>query len=408
MPLYHYKARGPRGDAVEGRLEAATAEAVASELMEGGLTPVAIEETRDQGGVTPWWRRLAGGPRPGELARFARQMHSLLHAGVPLIQALQGLTRAYAGSPLAEVLQRIIRSLEAGHDLASALHRQPETFSPLFVALVRMGEQSGRLEAIFAALARDLEREEQTRKRLRAASRYPLLVIAVTLIAVAVIDLQVVPAFAQVFRQFGTELPLPTRVLLASSRLLIQGWPVLLLGLLLGGLGLRLYLQDERGRYRWDRWRLHLPLLGPLLQQAALARFGHGFALAQASGLPLITGLTLVARALGNRFIESRILAMRDGIERGERLSETARRSGVFDDLALQMFAVGETTGTLDDLMEEIAGYYDRELDYALDRLSAAVEPLLTLIVALLVGLVAVAVFLPWWDLARVVLHGGH
>ncbi len=409
MALFQYKARGSRGDAVEGTIEAASSDAAAARLMEGGLTPVDIvmaTETKRAGGLNRDLSEIFP-PKVGlaDLIQFSRQMHSLLRAGVPILTALTGLAGNTRNPTLAKAIADINTSLGAGRDLASSLSQHPEIFSLFYVSLVRVGETTGQLEEIFEQLGFYLEREKHTREQVKSALRYPTFVLTAIAIAIVIINIFVIPAFATTFARFGADLPLATRGLMGLSSFMVNHWPGLLIGLLAAFFGLRHWLRTPQGRYRWHKLQLHLPLIGPVLYQATMARFSHLFSMAQRSGVPLITALSVVAKALDNDYAEERILTMRDGIERGDSITRTATASGVFDPLVLQMLAVGEESGNLDQLLQEIADYYNREVDYAITRLSAAIEPILTIVIGLLVMVLAIGVFLPMWNLGSAVMQ---
>jgi MSHA biogenesis protein MshG len=406
MPSFQYRARGQRGDAIEGVIEAGSTDLAATRLIEGGLTPIDIQPLKERVGMrTDLGDLFPPEVRLVDLIQFSRQMHSLLKAGVPILSALHGLTRNTRNRTLAKTLGGVIESLEAGRDLSSALSLYPKVFSVFYISLVRVGETSGQLEQVFRQLSTSLEREKKTRDQIKSAMRYPLFVIAAILVAVVVINVFVVPAFAAIFEKFGANLPLPTRILVGMSDATVNHWQILLVGVVALVMGLRMYLHSETGRYKWHKLQLRLPLVGGVLYQATLARFSRLFALVQRSGIPIVTGLSVVGRALDNDFVEERILAMRDGIERGEALSHTAASSGIFDPLVLQMIQVGEESGATDELLQEIADYYDDEVDYAIGKLSASIEPTLTIALAGLVFLLATGIFLPMWDLYKVALH---
>ncbi len=406
MPSFHYKARGQRGDAIEGVIEAASSDLAATRLIEGGLTPVDIQPVAPTSGMSMDIGELFP-PRVqlSDLIQFSRQMHSLLKAGVPILSALGGLSANCANRTLATSLGGVMQSLESGRDLSSSLAQYPEIFSAFYVSLVRVGETSGQLDLIFRQLATYLQREKTTRDRVKSATRYPVFVLLAIVAAIGIINVVVVPAFANMFAQFGADLPLPTRILVAISDFTVHRWELLLALVVAATVGTRLYLNTEDGRYRWHKLQLRLPLIGRVLYRATLARFSRLFALVQASGIPIVTGLSVVARALGNDYIQERVLSMRDGIERGESLSRTAASAGIFDPLVLQMLQVGEESGATDELLREVADYYDTEVDYAVEKLSASIEPTLTLVLAGLVFLLAAGIFLPMWDLASVALH---
>jgi len=406
VPTFQYKARGQRGDAIEGVIEAASTDLAATRLIEGGLTPVDIQPLKQKTGMSTDIADLFPAKvQLVDLIQFSRQMHSLMKAGVPILSALSGLAAHTVNRTLAKTLTGVMESLQAGRDLSSSMAQFPDVFSVFYISLVRVGETSGRLEEVFHQLATYLQREKKTRDQIKSAMRYPVFVLVAILVAITVINVLVVPAFAAMFAQFDAELPLPTRILIAMSDFTINRWELLLGGgvaLVAGG---RMYIRSEDGRYAWHKLLLRFPLIGQILYRAALARFSRLFALVQASGIPIVTGLSVVARALDNDFIQERVLSMRDGIERGESLSNTAAGTGIFDHLVLQMLQVGEQSGATDDLLREVADYYDSEVDYAVDKLSASIEPTLTIILAVLVFLLAAGIFLPMWDLASVALH---
>ncbi len=405
MPLFAYRARDAHGLAVEGTQEAPSAGVVAERLMEGGLTPVVIRPVEDRARASGGLSWLHARVTALERIQFSRQMHSLLRAGVPLLNALRGLQATVSHPAMKAALRRTLEGLEAGRDLATALAASPEVFDDFYVSLVRVGETTGRLDEVFRQLAFYLEREKRTRDRLRSVVRYPILVLVAVAVALLVINLKVVPAFAGVYAHFGAALPLPTRIVVAFSEFTRDHIGLLAAGLALAVVAFRLWVATETGRLRWDRWKLRIPFVGPLMYKALMARFTRLFAMAHQAGVPLIGGLGVIARAVGNRFMEERILAMRTGLERGDSITNTAAATGLFDPLVMQMIAVGEEAGTLDELLAEVARHYDDEVDYGIERLSTTLEPLLTLLVALVVGLLAVAVFLPMWNLVDVVLR---
>jgi len=405
MPVFKYKARGSRGDAIVGTFEAASTDLVAAHLMEGGLTPVDIKPVMEKAN---FGGDLGGLFEPGvetvDLVQFSRQMHSMLRAGVPIYSTVSGLAATCSNRTMAQTLTEVARSLESGRPLSDALALHPKVFSVFYVSLVRVGETSGKLVDIFQELASYLDREKATRDKIKAALRYPVIVFSAILAALMIISIWVIPAFSRLFASFDATLPLATRILMGVSDFILSNWYLMLAAAVIAGFGVRAYIRSDDGRYRWHKLKLRLPLVGPLMYRAALARFSHLFALSYKSGVQLISALTVVARALNNSYLEERILGMREGIEHGNSISVTAAGSGIFDPLVLQMLAVGEESGAVGDLLEEVSHYYNREVDYAVDRLSAAIEPLLTLVIGGLVLVMAMGVFLPIWDLATVAL----
>jgi len=260
---------------------------------------------------------------------------------------------------------------------------------------------------VFERLGQHLEFEIDTRARIKQALRYPTMVVVAMAIALVVINIFVLPTFAAVFAGFKTELPLMTRLLLGFSAWMLKWWPGLLAAAAAAVLATRSWLATAVGRYRWDRLKLRLPIAGPIILKATLSRFARSFALASRSGVPISQAMTVVAQTVDNAFIGARIDQMRDGVERGESISRCATAAGVFTPIVLQMIAVGEETGELDNLMVEIAGMYERETDYAIKGLSAAIEPILLLLIGAMVLMLALGVFLPLWNLGQAAMGRG-
>lgn len=404
MSYFAYKARNARGELVRGVLESSDSGAVATQLLNTGLTPVDINETAkpasEEGG---WFRRLTE-PRVRaiDVQLFSRQMHTLLKAGVPIMRGLAGLQESAINKSFGRVVKDIRESLESGRELSSAMRRHPGVFNSFYISMVRVGEMTGRLEEVFLRLHDHLEFEREMKERIKSAMRYPSFVIIAMFVAIAVINIWVVPAFAQVFASFKAELPLMTRVLINSSNFTVRYWPFLLAAIAAALLGFRAWTGTDKGRYNWDRIKLRLPIAGSIVQRGSLARFARSFALSSRSGVPIVQALSVVSQTVDNAYISSRVEQMRDGVERGESILRTAATTGVFTPVVLQMVAVGEETGELDELMGEIAAMYEREVDYELKTLSARLEPILIIGLGILVLILALGVFLPIWDLAQV------
>jgi MSHA biogenesis protein MshG len=408
VPYFAYKARNARGELLQGVLESADTGAVADQLFSTGATPIEIVQTSKpaEKGDGGWLARLTEQKVTSiDVQLFSRQMYTLLKSGVPIMRGLAGLQESAINKSFARVVKDLRESLDSGRELSAAMRRHPEVFSTFYVSMVRIGETTGRLEAVFLRLFDHLEFERDMRERVRTAMRYPIFVIIAMAIAVAVINVFVIPAFAKVFAGFGAELPLMTRILLATSNFTVSYWPVLVGAVAAAGLAFRTYIGTPDGRYKWDRFKLRLPIVGKIVQKATLGRFARSFALANRSGVPIVQGLSVVAKTVDNAYIMSRIEQMRDGVERGESILRTAVTTGVFTPIVLQMVAVGEETGALDELMDEIAGMYEREVDYELKTLSSQIEPILIMMLGILVLILALGVFLPIWDLGKAAMH---
>ena len=404
MHSYAWRGRNQRGDVIDGVIDAENDNAVADQLLASGVTPVQIS-VKGQSLSAPkqdWWQALRASPVDMlDQLVFSRQMYTLQRAGVPILRALSGLQASTAKPALIALLADLRASLDQGRELAAAMARHPSVFSAFYVSMVRVGEMTGKLTEVFLRLAQHLEFELDVRARIKQALRYPIMVIVAIALAMVVINMFVIPTFATVFAGFKAELPLMTRVLLGFSAWTVRWWPLLLAAAVAGVWLLRAWLATPDGQYRWDRLKLRLPVAGPIVLKATLARFARSFALASTSGVPISQALTVVAQTVDNSFIGQRIEQMRDGVERGESISRCAAATGVFTPIVLQMIAVGEETGELDTLLVEIAQMYERETDYAIKGLSSAIEPILLLVIGVIVLVLALGVFLPLWSLGQ-------
>ncbi len=409
MPLFQYKGRNQRGEAVRGHLDAASPDAVAAQLLNSGVIPIDIIIAKARADVFGALRaRLAAGTKISltDLALFSRQMYTLLKAGVPIMQALRGLRESTQNPALAKVIANLNESLDTGLDLNSAMRRHPQVFSSLYVNLVQVGETTGSLQEVFLQLTGYLEREKDTRDQIKSATRYPTFVVAAIFIAIFIINLFVIPTFAKVYAGFKIELPLATKILIATSNFTVAYWPVILMTVFVVVFYARYYVRTTDGRYRWDKFKLGIPVVGPVIYKATLGRFTRALAVMMKSGVPLVQGMTVVSRAVDNDYISERIVQMRDGIERGETIARTAAATGMFPPLVIQMISVGEDTGSVDELMFNVADFYDREVDYDIRNLSTAIQPILIVFLAIMVFILALGVFLPMWDLVQVARKG--
>ncbi len=404
LALFEYRGRNERGDLVRGTLDAPDPAAVAEQLQSSGVIPVQIDASRSAGGEAQGWLRGLMRQRIElvDLMLFSRQMHTLLKAGVPILRALAGLQDSTFNATLREVIAAIRSDLEAGRELSAALRRHPGVFGDFYVNLVRVGETTGLLDEVFLRLFEYLEFEKDMRERVKTALRYPSFVLAAMAAAIVVINVVVVPVFAKLFESFNAELPLATRLLLGFSHFMVNYWFVLVAAAIAGWVGFRSWTAVPAGRLAWDRIKLRIPIAGKIIRRASLARFARSFSLALRSGVPIVQGLHNVSRVVDNEYIAQRVQLMREGVERGDSVLRTAAATGVFTPVVLQMIAVGDETGELDDMMLEVAELYEREVDYDLKTLAAQIEPILIVFLGVLVTVLALAVFLPIWDLGRV------
>lgn len=402
MELYEYKGRNKHGDVMTGTIESASPDAVADWLLGSGIAPVSIQVRRDAPSSQPeWLTRIREYGMLGLRDRllFTRQMTTMVRAGVPMIQALASIQKSTQNVALIRILRGLRGDLEKGLSLSQAMARHPSFFDDYYVAMVRVGENSGALEEIFRRLFDQLQFEGHMQKKIKSAVRYPAFVITAIAIAVGILTVFVIPAFAKFFDKFNAQLPLATRVLLKTSEFAVNYWYLVILGILAVFILFRAYVNQKAGRYQWDKLKLRIPIAGPIIKKATLARFCRSLSTASRSGVPLVQAFTLVSRVVNNAFYEERILQMRAGIERGDSILRVAQTSEVFTPIELQMISVGEDTGDVDGMLGQVADLYQEEVEFEIDRLSDTMEPLLMAIMGLLVLILMLGVFLPMWQL---------
>ena len=339
-----------------------------------------------------------------DILLFSRQIHTLLKSGVPIMRALSGLQESATNPAMKEVIRDVRESLEAGRELSVSLARHPEVFNPFYISMVRVGEATGLLDEIFLRLFDHLEFERYMREQVKSALRYPMFVVIAMAVAIVVVNIFVIPAFAKVFEGFGAELPLMTKILLGFSNFMVAWWPVMLVGTIATVLIFRAWVGTSAGRMQWEAIALRFPIAGKIVRKAAMARFARSFALGMRSGVPVMQALTNSSQTVDNTYIAAKIEGMRDTVERGESVVRSAIASGFFSPVVLQMISVGEESGALDDMLEEVGQMYQREVEYELKTLGQQIEPILIVSLGILVLILALGIFLPMWDLGKVAL----
>lgn len=404
MASFEYIARQTDGKSTKGMMEANNEETVADRLLANGVMPVSIKETSSgsdlmQMDIADFFQSKKVDLQ--ELVMFSRQMFSLTKAGIPLTRAIKGLMDTSTSKPLKLALDSIHSDLNAGTNLATAFSRHPHIFTELYVSLIHVGENSGRLEESFLQISQYLELEQETSQRIKSATRYPIVVMTMIVGALFVINIFVIPQFAKMFTAFNAgELPWATRMLINTSQFFVNFWPHLIIGMILLYVFIGQYRNTEQGALFWDRRKLKVPIFGSIVYRSLLARFARSFSMMSRSGMPLITSLNIIGRVVDNSWVSRHIIDMRNGVERGESISLVATRSEMFSPLILQMISVGEETGQLDDMLDEVADFYESQVDYDLKRISDYIEPVLIVFIGVIVLILALGVYLPMWDLA--------
>lgn len=412
MASFSYSARDASGSLVKGSIDAASQSAAAQVLLSRQLIPVKITAAKASASSQAKSKLSGGKKKAGlkmelfvpevtlaDLVIFSRQMNSLMKAGIPILRAVNGLAETSNSVKMTAALEDVADQLERGRNLSSALHNHPKIFDQLFVSIVHVGENTGQLDMAFLQLAEYLEREQETRKQIKSATRYPMFVLIAIVAALVIMNIFVIPTFKGMFEKLGADLPPMTQFLLAMSDFFITKWQLLIAAIVGGLVTLKRYLKSKDGRQRWDRYKLRMPAVGSILERSLLARFCRSFSMMLKAGVPLTHALNLTADAVDNAYVSQRIVGMRLNIERGESLARVAGTSGLFTPLVMQMINVGEETGRVDELLEEVAEYYEREVDYDLKTLTAKIEPILISIVSAMVLVLALGIFTPMWDM---------
>lgn len=400
MANFVYTARDSNGNAVSGQIEAGSEGAAADLLRRRSFIPLTIQRQAEQSNVSIaqlelWQAKVS----LTDLILFSRQMYSLMKAGIPIVRAIEGLAQSTSSKRLQKVLGELVGQLENGRSLSVALAEHPKVFSRLMVSIVHVGENTGRLDEAFLQLNYYFEQELETRKQIKQATRYPFFVLIALVVAMFILNLAVIPQFANMFARFNAELPWSTKALLASSAFFVAYWPLIIIAAIGATLGFRSYIKTDKGRVVWGRWRLVFPIIGNVIYRATLGRFARSFGMMLKAGVPMTSALTLVADAVDNEYMGEKIREMRRNIERGESLLRASQQSGLFTPLVLQMISVGEETGAMDDMLGEVAGFYEREVAFDLKSLTAKIEPILIAIVAVMVLILALGIFTPMWDM---------
>ncbi|MDR0716130.1 MAG: type II secretion system F family protein [Azoarcus sp.] len=413
MANFSYQGRDATGNAVSGALEAASELDAAKRLMAQSVTPLSItlaaaEAVRKSagGGAGKLAALFEEKPRHEDILLFFRQIYSLLKAGVPIMRALAGLQESAVNKGMKNLLRDMRESLDSGREFSAAMARHPKVFNSFAINMTRVGEMTGKMEEIFLRLFHHMEFERFIHEQVKSALRYPSFVVLAMAIAIVVVNIFVIPAFAKVFDSFGAQLPAVTRMLLGFSDFMRNSWYYMLAAVIAVIFCFRSWVKTRKGRYEWDRVKLKIPIAGKIVAKATLSRFARSFALASRSGVPIIQALSNVAQTVDNAYISDKIERMRDGVERGESVLRNAIASGIFTPMVIQMIAVGEETGSLDEMLQDVADMYQREVEYELKTLSQQIEPILIVFLGVLVLILALGIFLPMWDLGKAAKGG--
>ena len=395
MPVYLYRGKSRTGTEVRGRCRAASRQALASLLRREQVRPVMIKEEAGR----RFFSRSRGRVKPKEIAVFTRQFSVMIDAGLPLVQCLESLGQQQENSAFQSVLQAVREDVENGTSLASALEQHPRVFDPLYSSMVAAGEAGGILDAILRRLSTYIEKAVKLKRAVVSAMVYPAVVLAVAMAIVLLVLWKVVPMFTTLFVSLQAELPLPTRVVIATSQLVGHAIPFLVLGSIGLAYTFRRYYATPDGRHAMDRALLRIPVLGGVMRKIAISRFSRTLATLLSGGVPILESLAITAGTAGNAVVEEAVLKTRGAVQEGKAMAETLRNSRIFPPIVTQMVSVGEQTGALDAMLTKLAEFYEDEVDAAVSDLLTALEPLLILLLGLLVGGIVISMYLPLFSL---------
>jgi type IV pilus assembly protein PilC len=404
MPIYKWEGKIRDGSVKKGTMEAANEAVVTAQLRGQKIMPTKIKKS--VGAVEIKIPGLKPKVKTKDLVVFTRQFATMIDAGLPLVQCLEILSGQQENPTFKEIIGQVKEDVESGNTFADALGKHPKAFDRLYVNLVNAGEMGGILDTILNRLAAYIEKAMNLRKKVKGAMVYPSTVVAVAVIVVSIILIFVIPVFQQMFGGMGKSLPAPTLLVIALSEFLKKYFLFILIAVfVLAGIMKRVY-RTERGRMAFDRMFLKLPIFGDLIRKVAVAKFTRTLGTLISSGVPILEGLDVVAKTAGNAVVEQAVLKTRDSISEGRTIAEPLQETKVFPPMVVQMIAVGEATGALDQMLNKIADFYDTEVDEAVSALTSAIEPLLMVFLGGTIGGIVIAMYLPVFSMAGAMSGG--
>jgi type IV pilus assembly protein PilC len=400
MPVFIYKAKSRGGRSVKGDLDAPSLEFAENILRRKGYGNVRVKpKPKDLLEGT----FLEGGVSDRDMVVFSRQFATMINAGVPILQALQIMCEQTENPKLRRKLYAVRNDIEGGSSLFEALKKHPDIFDALYSNMVNAGETGGILDQVLLRLAEYIEKAAKLKAKIKGAMIYPGVVVTVAVAVIAVILIFVIPTFEQMFTESGGALPLPTQVVIAMSNFVINNFMLLVGGIIAFIVGFKFFYKWEKGQMLVDRWVLFLPVFGPLLRKAAVAKFSRTLATMVSSGVPILNALDIVSRTSGNKTVEKGVLEAKKSIAEGQSLAEPLEDTGVFPPMVIHMIAIGETTGALDSMLSKIADFYDDEVDVAVDALTSLIEPIMIVFLGVVVGGLVISMYLPIFSIADTV-----
>ena len=400
-----YKAIDPSGREMKGNIKAASPQEAEQLIGNMGLIPIHVrqgKEGRAEFSFSDLTERL-NPVRPEDLVIFTKQFRTMIKAGVNILRILDILVEQTENVRLKKTIRTIRKDLSEGTSINEAFARHSDVFSPLYVSMIEAGEVSGSLPDILERLIYIIEHENKIKSDIKSALRYPAIVVMTLVAAFFILLTFVIPKFVTIFKKAGINLPLPTKICLLLYNFLHDFWYLLLAGVVFGGIAIYMYVRTDQGRFVRDSLVLALPIVGPLFIKSVMSRFSSVFAILLSSGVAILSSLDVLAKTIGNSAITRQFRMISGKLEEGQGMAVPLRSAKYFTPMVINMVAIGEEAGTLDEMLKEVAVHYDDEVEYAVKGLSEAIGPLLTVGLAAVVGFFALAIFLPMWDLTKMV-----
>jgi type IV pilus assembly protein PilC len=399
-----YKVRDPGGKVVEGQLEADNAALVVDKLRSMGYTPISVDERSES-------RLSADLKIPGlsnriklkDIAVMSRQFATMIDSGLSILRSLAILAEQTENPELGKVIGEVRLDVERGASLSAALSRHPKVFNRLYVSMVRSGESSGTLDSVLQRLADTIEKQVELRRKVKSAMTYPVMVGIVVFSIAMIMLVFIVPQFDSIYESLGGELPAPTKILLRISAIVRTFFPFLVVGGVAGGFLFRRWIKTEPGRAAWDAFKLRVPIFGPLVRKTALARFSRTLASLTRAGVPILEALEIVAETAGNTVVAKAVYDTQRGVKGGDSIARPLEQHEVFPPMVVQMMAVGEETGALDEMLDKIAEFYEQEVAATVDALTSLIEPILIVIMGVMVGGMIIALYLPLFNIIKLI-----
>ena len=405
MPQFAYRVRNYEGELITGQAEATDKGALQRNLEGQGFIPISVSEIRETFDMERF-KALFERVEPEDLIIFTRQLGTMYKAGIPFVRSVKAVNEQTASETLKKVMETVRADVERGETFANALSRHPKVFDELYVSMVEAGEAGGVLDEILERLSTLLEKDAEIKSKIKSATLYPKIVVGALIAAVAILVTFVIPKFATLYGNFKVALPLPTRILVFISLFFSKYWYVMAVIAIAAVFSFRFFIKTRTGRAWWDRIRLKFPIFGPLSLKASMSRFSMILGTLVKSGIPILLALEISGRAVGNVIISSEVERVRNEIRGGSPLAAPMEESGLFPPMMTQMVSVGEETGKLDEMLLRVADHLSTEVDYTIRNMSTLLEPMLLSVIFGMVLFLALALFLPMWDMVKFVQGG--